>query len=237
LFIPTDANRLSWLLAAIRYIHDRMLELGICVRGAVTIGAMYWDKSWGARPSELHAGLIAGQFRKFGQVPPDLSSPTDDPAVAYDAKALGFPITLGPGLVEAYGLESNRAKHPRVIASESLREYLKHHGDESSTSLTSPTPADSLIPISTFFRTDGDGEVFFDVLHPSIDRNDTERITHKLDHNNLRILEWERRDRTHDQILTLASEVAGVQMAKSLPEKVRESYEWLQGYVTCTRGS
>ncbi|MCR9119040.1 MAG: hypothetical protein NXI22_19080 [bacterium] len=42
LFIPTESQMLSWLLASIRRLHDRLLRLGIPLRGGVTIGGMHW---------------------------------------------------------------------------------------------------------------------------------------------------------------------------------------------------
>jgi hypothetical protein len=43
LFIPTESQMLSWLLASIRRLHDRLLRLGVPLRGGVTIGGMHWQ--------------------------------------------------------------------------------------------------------------------------------------------------------------------------------------------------
>jgi hypothetical protein len=46
LFIPTETKLLSFVLAAIQRLHDRLLELNVPLRGAITIGGMHWDHRW-----------------------------------------------------------------------------------------------------------------------------------------------------------------------------------------------
>jgi len=53
LFIPTESDTLSWLLASVRRLHDRLLRLNIPVRGGITIGGMHWEDSWSSRDKEL----------------------------------------------------------------------------------------------------------------------------------------------------------------------------------------
>ena len=41
-FLKANSNDISHLFFMIRYLQDRLWEKGICLRGAVTIGNMYW---------------------------------------------------------------------------------------------------------------------------------------------------------------------------------------------------
>jgi hypothetical protein len=67
LFIPTESKMLSWMLASIRRLHDRLLDLHIPLRGGITVGGMHWDESWSrespATPSSAQVafgpGLVA----------------------------------------------------------------------------------------------------------------------------------------------------------------------------------
>ena len=101
IFLPSKTQRLSLIFYTARYLYDRMLELGLCVRGAITIGDMYWDKSW---DPPRGGGSIAGEARA------DNRKPT---------------ITLGPGMINAYELESKRAKFPRILVSDELYQHIE----------------------------------------------------------------------------------------------------------------
>lgn len=79
------------LLFVVRFIHDEVLKLETCVRGAVTIGKMYWHPQWSC------------------------AAFADD-----QATVAPLPLTFGPGLVAAYELESKRAKVPRVLVDKAL---------------------------------------------------------------------------------------------------------------------
>lgn len=46
LFIPTETKMLSWLLASVRRLHDRLVRLNVPVRGGITLGDMHWDAAW-----------------------------------------------------------------------------------------------------------------------------------------------------------------------------------------------
>jgi hypothetical protein len=67
LFIPTESKMLSWMLASIRRLHDRLLELHVPLRGGITVGGMHWDDNWSlenpATPSSAQVafgpGLVA----------------------------------------------------------------------------------------------------------------------------------------------------------------------------------
>ncbi len=238
LFAPTSAGRLSWLLSSIRYVHDRMLELGVCVRGAVTIGGMYWDPSWGADVPELQRKLRDQQFRTFGQQPPQ-EEPNEQPDsnVLYEASTTGFPITLGPALVEAYELERDVAVYPRVIASDGLKQYLETEGSAPAFPLASPSPSKCKLPVNNFFRTHCDGCFFVDLLHPDIDRNDTERIVRTTGDDGSVTMRWERRGNTHAEVLANVHRLVESSLSRrDCPKKIRAKYEWLRSYADSAAG-
>jgi hypothetical protein len=83
IFMPREPGGLAQVLFMIRYLHDRMLELDLCIRGAVAMGGMYWNKDWSnpaaCRPLTDNVGQV-----------PNLGGNTH-----------GLPITLGPGLIDA----------------------------------------------------------------------------------------------------------------------------------------
>ncbi|WP_428305452.1 hypothetical protein [Lacipirellula sp.] len=98
LFIPVQSRLLSWLLASVRRLHDRLLRQKVLVRGAITISGMYWDKSW--------------------VKPPNALTQADPPNIAPQ-------IALGPGLIETYLLEDETAVYPRILMSNRLRSHLE----------------------------------------------------------------------------------------------------------------
>ena len=233
LFVPTAAERLPWLLRSVRYIHDRMLELGICIRGAITIGWMYWDDTWGATPPALHEKLCNQQFN--GQSPSQTNSQNNQSDVLYQADAGGFPITFGPALVEAYTLEQEKARYPRVIASANLVQYLRKNGSAPAFPLTAPSSADSGIPVSEFFRRDSDDVRFLDLLHEKIERKDTERITQEVNADGTKTWRWEHRTTSWSDVVRLAKELADSKLEEL--ERVHEKYVWLKSYAAESAGN
>jgi hypothetical protein len=228
LFLPTRTGGLPSLLSSVRYIHDRMLELGICIRGAMTIGSMYWDPSW------------CGDTRKAQNQPPEpLASDTgqDQPAepidqgnssVLYQAGMTGFPITLGPALVEAYELERDVAVYPRVVASDKLQSWLSEHRDDSAFPLSPPNGGQ----LRDFFRTGDDAVPFLDLLHPGCRRDDTQRIVRTREADGRYVARWESGRHTHDDVIENTTSVAREALNECrCPEKIRVKYKWLQSYV------
>ena len=88
-------NSLAQLCFVVRYLHDRVLEMGACMRGGVTIGKMYWHPSWSDTAAKPRRGSHGA-----------------------------LPITFGPGLNAAYDLESKHAVHPRVLIDASISNAL-----------------------------------------------------------------------------------------------------------------
>lgn len=231
LFVPTESGGLTWLLRSVRYIHDRMLELDVCIRGAITIGGMYWDEAWSATSPSLQNEALDQQFGFCRQSSPKAMVQPEYSAVLYQADAGGFPITLGPGLIEAYELERDAAVYPRVIASASLERYLAQNGSVRAFPLTSSVAADSDIPLREFFRTSGDGRQFLDLLHEKVYRQDTERITLQTNPDGTTSRRWERRPTSWREVLALANNLADRKLKGKLPDAVRAKYEWLKEYV------
>lgn len=234
LFVPVATNRLPYLLRSVRYIHDRMLELGVCIRGAITVGGMHWDRSWGSTVPELHRKLRDHLFLMFGQQPPrDESENSPDPSVLYETDVTSFPITLGPALVTAEKLEREYAHNPRVIASDEFAHWLEEHGSESAFPL-----AKSQHPIKAFFRTlaNDDGRQFFDVLHPDIVRNDTERIVQTTEADGRTTIHWERSTRgCADVMADIDRLIEKTLSCAGCADDVRLKYEWLKSYVAEVR--
>lgn len=143
---PHHPNPLAQLVFLIRYLHDRVIDLGACLRGAVTQGPMYWHPAW-SDPMQHSAPGTRGSL----------------------------PLAFGLGLAEAYLLESKKAIYPRVAICGRLAQKIreceidaKPFGDDAG-----PDRLDA------FFRDDGDGVVFLDLLHPCVTRDADEKLTTK----------------------------------------------------------
>ncbi|HNO77157.1 MAG TPA: hypothetical protein PKN33_03770 [Phycisphaerae bacterium] len=234
LFIPAASGRLARLLRSVRYIHDRMLELSVCIRGAITIGGMYWDDTWGKTLSKLQEELRDRQFKAFGQIPPQSSSRESPTDIVYQEGMSGFPVTLGPGLIEAYELESTKAIYPRVIASDSLVQYLDANGTSEAFPFTSPATDGSTISIRESFREDTDSIRFLDVLHEHIDRQDTERITRGTNSDGTAVWTWEHRTRSRSDIVALMHALADKRLSEDLSEAVHDKYKWLKNFASAS---
>lgn len=214
IFMPTESDCASQMLFMVRYLHDRMLELELCVRGAVTIGGMYWNESW-SQP--------AGEHR------PTSESQRD---VLYDRNSgLDLPVTLGPGLIEAYELESQCAIYPRILISERVIQYAQKH-DSASFPLVQSFPKRAL---TTFFRRDADGFSFLDVLNAAITRSDTERIV-KFPTDRGFSIRWERDENSHERVLSAIEDLTRSKIEdSSCSAKIRAKYEWLNSYAETVR--
>ena len=208
IFMPKETGSISQTLFVVRYLHDRMLELGLSIRGAVTIGGMYWNDAW--------SNLTEHKDHR------------DDPdGVLYErGRSQDYPVTLGPGLIEAYTLENECAIYPRILISQSLYEHVEGKGIACSP-VGPYNPPDR--PLTDFFRTDADDRLhFFDVLHPDIIRSDTERIVHSKTDDGRFSIEWQRDDNTHAKVLEHVDKAIAEGVTK--PERVRSKYEWLKSY-------
>lgn len=203
IFMPLETQAISHILFMVRYIHDRMIELGMCLRGAVTIGKMYWNQIW-SNPNFSVEG--SGD-------------------VLYDRKSAYFPITLGPGLIEAYKLESECAIYPRILIS---RELFTHVKDRNLPSFPLIVNGTSNCQLHQLIRQDADGVYFLDVLCPAINRNDTEKIVRENNGSRFTI-QWIRNTNSHETVLSKINCLVMKECQSSNP-KIRAKYEWLRTY-------
>jgi hypothetical protein len=95
---PSHPNPLAQLLFLVRYLHDRVLDLGACLRGGVTQGPMYWHPAWSNSVRHAAAGTRGS-----------------------------LSLAFGLGLAEAYLLESKKAEQPRVAVSDGLVQLIRGH--------------------------------------------------------------------------------------------------------------
>lgn len=208
IFMPTETGSISQMLFMVRYLHDRMLELKLCMRGAVTIGGMYWNDVWsnGQRGRHAHRGDLL-----------------------YQRGGLDFPVTLGPGVIEAHHLESNCAIHPRILISDSLHHYITQKQTRCAP-FGPHQPPDRLL--ADFIRTDDDGRRFLDLLHPDITRNDTEQVVRRAVDGGQFTIHWERDRNSHASVMAAATDLIDSWLRqKDCSEKIKAKYEWLKSYA------
>jgi len=215
IFMPQEAGSLSQVLFMVRYLHDRMLELGLPLRGAVTLGGMYWHEAWSRTAARAQRE-------------------NDDTLYERD-RTQDLPITLGPGLIEAYELERDCAIYPRVLISRKLHEHARTQCLQSVPLGSYHQPDRAL---ADFFRRDADGLYFLDLLHQDINRNDTERIVPTEGANGTFTVRWERDGSTHGTVMAnVQSLIARWLDGHDLPEKTRAKYEWLRSYANQISGA
>ncbi len=183
-FMKEDSTDISQLFFIIRYLQDRLWENGICLRGAVTIGDMYW-------PAEEELN-----------------------------------VTLGPGLIETYKLESEIAIYPRILVSEKLNKYIK-------TEIISANPFGSESQLKDLIRQDNDGMYFLDLLNTNITRAEDEILT-KID--SMFSVIWSADPGSNSlKINTIVDQLVSDNI-DSEDEKTRQKYQWLKNYKDSTHG-
>lgn len=228
LFIPVESNGLTSLLCKVRYLHDRLLELTCCVRGAVTIGDMYWDDAWGsAGAAGGVTGIVSAALEKIcgRKHPPN-----------------GF-ITLGPGLIDAYTLESQVANYPRVIFSRPLMTHINVmsrtppenpaqgiHKAVDAAFLCLPCPENDGRCITDFIREDVDGVPFLDMFHRDINRDDVVRIERETHPNERVVHRWVRNGMTHQRFMERSRATIEEFLRESNADRVRAKHLWLANY-------
>lgn len=231
IFIPVETDGLSDVLFKVRYLHDRLFELHCCIRGAVTIGEMYWDDTWSSPRGNVATGDTTG-----------VSPATLETVYERERSSNGF-ITLGPGLVDAYKRESEDAIYPRVIFSPDLIAHINTmaktkpenaaegiHKAAHAVFLCSPTLANRTRCITDFIREDTDGVPFLDLFHKDIDRNDTKRIEREIFATGRTGLHWIDDDMTHDKFMSQTRIFIEEQLEIRRAEKVCAKYLWLAKY-------
>ena len=207
IFMPKEAGSITQILFMVRYLHDRMLELGFCVRGAVTVGNMYWNDAW-SHPQAAH----------------NTSESVEE--ICYHRGRQNFPVTLGSGLINAHKLESEYAVYPRILIGRKLYIYIKK---EKLRCLPLGSYYSSEMLLADFIRKDADDRLWFlDVLHPKINRNDTERIVCKRKDGRFSIT-WHRDGNTYQKVMENVRLILE-KNCKLKDKKIREKYEWLKTY-------
>lgn len=217
LFIPVESGMLSSLLASIRRLHDRLLRLDVCLRGAVTLGGMHWDDRWSREPD---AGDETG-------------------GSAEQAAFLATPVAIGPGLIAAYKLESQCAVYPRILISDDLydhAEQLKTRAKARAFPLASASGDHGALTLLHFLRQDFDGLRHLDVLHPAVNRRDVLRHVEEVDAAGAKIIRAEFDDTTREEWLQRLREFIERNLESAgTEEKIKAKYLWLARYHNATR--
>jgi hypothetical protein len=188
-------NPLAQLLFVVRYFHDQALELGVCIRGGVSVGPMYWHETWSD---------------------PQACPPRGSPG--------SLPLTFGQGLIDAYKLESEVAKVPRVVVSGPVFEHARTR--RLSADPFAKTEHDE--PLTNFIQHDRDAVAFLDLLHRDVTRSRDEKLT-TLDDGFT--VEWLQHDSSHAEVMGRCERLAEEQLATDPEASVRSKYEWLRRYV------
>jgi hypothetical protein len=231
IFIPTETHAIADLLCKVRIIHDRLLESGCCMRGAVTIGDMYWSDAWCDGPVQTSSSE-------------SISKPKQAKEMIYDRRApSNTSITLGPALIEAHKLESEIACYPRFIFSTELIAHIKEmatktpncslrgiHDAVSAGFLCSRSTENHARSLLDFIRADADGISYLDLFHRDIYRNDTERIEKMLQENGRTSTELIRDGMTHEKFMRNTRNVIAGFLQEDAPESVRAKQRWLADY-------
>ena len=205
-FMPTESGSISSILFMVRYLHDRIVELELCIRGAVTIGNMFWDEAW-SNPIPDDRLLDGGQ------------------EILYHRGQNNLPVTLGPGLIKAYKLESQCAIYPRVIIDRKMHNYLV---EKALNCFPFGTATSCDLQLKDLVRKDADGLFFLDILNSKVNRNDTERIIRTQAGDQFSIT-WERDNSTHDKVMGNIRRLIE-KNCESEDEKLCAKYGWLKSY-------
>ncbi len=201
LFIPAQTS-VAWFLWVIRRLYDQLICLGLCFRGAVTVGGMVWEEQDITNYSE---GLMD---------------------TAHSS------VALGPALVEAVLLESEVAIYPRIILTECLCAHirgidLKNQNSEShlAHSIFPLASRDCQLGVGTFIKSDFDGRSFLDILHKKIRRSD--KIAGDGTRNDPNRFDDTPRETWIQRYRNVAAEGLG----SARDEKIKAKYAWLLNYV------
>ncbi len=226
LFIPEESHALAQLLSSVRFLHDCALRLDLSLRGAVTLGEMYWNEAWSrdAEPVQKRDTETGGE-------------------VVYERGApSNAAITLGPGLVQAHELESEVAIYPRVVLSPELMAYLRERAvctGELPTGKRHPalhpvplrrSTGDGASSLLDFIRADRDGVAFLDLLHPDIPRADTQRIVREVLADGRVQLRWERDGLTAAEFMARVRSTIDAWVQGGGAPRVRAKHLWLANY-------
>ncbi len=133
-------------------------------------------------------------------------------------------VLIGPGLVEAYKLESEIAIYPRIVVDEKLVEYIKNKNIKGSPFLEKQNDGFLINGI----KKDKDGIYFLDLLNRKVLRKIGENI---INENKRFSIVWNRESKSnYERIIGEVEEIVEKNI-NSTDEKVKQKYEWLKSYV------
>jgi hypothetical protein len=224
LFVPTESDCLQNMMSATLYLHHRFLKLGYCLRGAVTIGEMYWDDLWSCEK----------QIKESSCRPEGSTHPL---------------ITFGPGLTDAYQLESEVAIYPRVVISPGLMKHMKrmlnkrpsvgphlvHESVQVGFFCSFRVKDRNQRSILDFIQTDFDGVPFLDAFHQDLNRDYSEgTTTEKLDDGRSMARNFIKK-LSHEDFMKNTRPIIEKLLNPS-KGKVRQKYQWLAKYFNSSLG-
>ena len=185
-FLKEHKENISHLFLIIRYLQDRLWEKGICLRGAVTKGEMYW-------PSKKY---------KEGN------------------------IIVGPGLIDAYKLESEVAIYPRILVSKQLHKYIE-------TNNVSASPFGEMGQLKHFICQDNDGMYFLDLLNRMIIRATDEAL---IKREGAFSIQWNGDSESNYKCILSSIDTLIGENSDSKNNKIRQKYQWLKTYKDINNG-
>jgi len=201
LFIPATTS-LAWFLWVVRRLYDKMICLGLCFRGAITLGGMLWEE----QNIENYAEGVEKTARSS--------------------------VALGPALVNAYLLESEVAVYPRILISEPLHarirniDFQKGNAENPLDRWNFPLVNHGCrLGLSHFVKTDFDGRPYFDILNRNIHRHD--KIGGKGTPNDPNDFD----DTPGEVWVQRYRDVAAENLGSAKDEKIKAKYAWLLNYV------
>lgn len=202
---PTNphVNPICQVLFLVRYVHDYFVRLGFCIRGGVATGKMYWHTDWDISSQSWNCGA------------PERCRRTNMPS----------PITFGPGLNKAYKLESEKAKHPRVLVSGALARCVDQRS-----MCASPFGSSGRLLRDLLIKDPEDHETYLDILHNCVERKTTEQLL--IDSNNFTIKSDDNAKSSHKEIVKTVINLAKNSIDDNrLEPSVIEKYKWLKKYA------
>ena len=185
-FLKEHKKDISHLFLIIRYLQDRLWEKGICLRGAVTKGEMYWPST---------------KYKKGN-------------------------IVVGPGLIDAYKLESKVAIYPRILVSKQLYSYIESNKP-------SAYPFGETGQLEDFIRQDNDGMYFLDLLNRQIIRATDEEL---MKREGAFSIQWTADSASNYNCILSRIGTLIEENSDSKNIKIRQKYQWLKTYKDINNG-
>lgn len=147
LFVPTESGRLNDVVQRVGYLYDRLLYSGFLLRGAFTVGLMYWDAEWSHSTNKV--------TRKHPQI---TLGPGLVEAYEFESTIAVYPrIIFSPKFMTHFG---GRKGQPFCLGCNKVE-------DKKHIPFIDLTTYDDLVK---YIRADHDGAPFLDMLNSSISR-------------------------------------------------------------------